>query len=77
MLALAAALILSPGLAAWPQQTSFQLLTERKVMIPMRDGVKLAANIFRPDAPGRFPVVLLRTCYGRTGEPPNEMRCAE
>jgi putative CocE/NonD family hydrolase len=66
LLALTAAFILSTGLAAWPQQTGDQILTERKVMIPMRDGVKLAANIFRPDAPGRFPVVLLRTCYGRT-----------
>jgi uncharacterized protein len=31
----------------------------------MRDGVKLRATIFRPDAAGAFPAVLLRTPYGR------------
>jgi len=29
----------------------------------MRDGVSLSADVFRPDAPGRFPVVLVRTPY--------------
>jgi uncharacterized protein len=39
---------------------------EEKVPVPMRDGVKLAAEIFRPDAPGRFPVLLLHR-YFREG----------
>src|ERR1039458_550769 len=38
---------------------------EPDVMIPMRDGTKLAANIFRPKADGRFPVILMRTPYGK------------
>jgi putative CocE/NonD family hydrolase len=38
---------------------------ERKVMISMRDGVKLAADIYRPDADAKFPVILQRTPYGR------------
>jgi len=29
----------------------------------MRDGVSLSADVFRPDAPGRFPVILVRTPY--------------
>jgi hypothetical protein len=29
----------------------------------MRDGVKLATDIYRPDGPGRYPVVLVRTPY--------------
>ena len=37
-------------------------------MIPMRDGTKLAANIFRPKADGRFPVILMRTPYGKPDE---------
>ncbi|MCD6049171.1 MAG: hypothetical protein K0Q55_574 [Verrucomicrobia bacterium] len=41
---------------------------QKKVMIPMRDGTKLAANIFLPKEAGRFPVVLMRTPYGRPGE---------
>lgn len=39
---------------------------EAKVPVPMRDGVKLAAEIFRPDAPGKFPVLLLHR-YFREG----------
>ena len=31
---------------------------ERNVRIPMPDGVTLAADLFRPDAPGRYPVVI-------------------
>ncbi len=33
------------------------------VGIPMRDGVALATDIYRPEAPGRFPVILVRTPY--------------
>jgi predicted acyl esterase len=33
--------------------------------IPMRDGVTLSANIFRPDKSGKFPVIILRTPYGK------------
>lgn len=35
------------------------------VRVPMRDGVTLSANIFRPDKPGKFPVIILRTPYGK------------
>jgi len=34
-------------------------------MVPMRDGVRLAADIVRPDAPGRFPVLVTRGPYGK------------
>lgn len=33
------------------------------VRIPMRDGVKVSADIYLPDAPGPFPTVLVRTPY--------------
>ena len=33
--------------------------------VPMRDGVNLSANIFRPGAPGRYPAILLRTPYNK------------
>jgi putative CocE/NonD family hydrolase len=36
-----------------------------RVHIPMRDGIRLEANIFRPSGPGRWPVVLMRTPYGK------------
>ncbi len=35
-------------------------------MIPMRDGKRLATDIYRPRGEGPFPVVLSRTPYGRT-----------
>ena len=36
--------------------------------IPMRDGVTLAADIYRPANPGRYPVVLMRTPYNKNGD---------
>ena len=34
----------------------------------MRDGVRLSTNIYRPDAPGKFPVLLTRSPYGNGGK---------
>ncbi len=34
-----------------------------EMFMPMRDGVELAANVYRPAGPGPFPVILLRTPY--------------
>ena len=38
---------------------------ERDVPVPMRDGVILRAHVFRPDTPGPYPVLVLRTPYGK------------
>jgi len=38
-----------------------------EVFIAMRDGVKLAANVYLPDGPGPWPVVLTRTPYLKDG----------
>jgi uncharacterized protein len=38
-----------------------------EVFMPMRDGAKLAANVFKPDGPGPWPVVLMRTPYIKDG----------
>jgi uncharacterized protein len=38
------------------------------VRAKMRDGVQLVADIYRPKAEGKFPVLLQRTPYSRTGE---------
>ena len=50
---------------------AYDVVCER-VMIPMRDGVRLATDIYFPalngqSAPGPFPVILERTPYDRTG----------
>jgi len=59
-------LALVPAYAA--EQADLPYLFQKKVMIPMRDGVKLAANIYMPKEKGVYPVVLVRTPYGKPGE---------
>jgi putative CocE/NonD family hydrolase len=41
------------------------VVTERDVKVRMRDGVILRANVFRPDHGGPYPVLVLRTPYGK------------
>lgn len=40
------------------------IIVEKNVMLPMRDGVRLATDIYRPSGAGKYPVVLIRTLYG-------------
>jgi len=47
---------------------AYAIVIERGVGITMRDGVKLRADIYRPNAPGKFPVLLVRTPYDKTRE---------
>ena len=41
---------------------------EPGVRVKLRDGIQLVADIYRPIADGRFPVMLERTPYNRAGE---------
>ena len=79
-LGLATLLCLSPllvRLAPEPLQAQarplpqFEVLAFRNQMIPMRDGVRLAADVYRPAlagaaVEGKFPVILERTPYGKS-----------
>jgi predicted acyl esterase len=38
---------------------------EKNVYVPMRDGVRLAVDIYRPDMPGKFPALLGMSPYGK------------
>lgn len=42
---------------------------EKNIAAPMRDGVILRADVYRPDAEGRFPVLLQRTPYSKNPGP--------
>ncbi len=42
-----------------------KVVTERDVAVPMRDGVVLRANVFRPATGGPYPVLVMRTPYGK------------
>lgn len=46
-------------------QKQFNITEERDVSVPMRDGVELAVNVFRPDADGPFPAIFGMAGYGK------------
>jgi putative CocE/NonD family hydrolase len=52
--------------AALPAE-NHEVTVERSVAAKMRDGVTLRADIYRPKAEGRYPVLLVRTPYDKTG----------
>src|SRR3984885_7217487 len=68
-----AALLSSALLAIRSDKVSSRDSTENKndqaikqsVEIPMRDGITLRADIWRPSSDGLFPVLVYRTPYGR------------
>lgn len=43
------------------------ILIEKNVMVPMHDGIQLAANVYRLDGAGPLPVILARTPYDKDG----------
>jgi putative CocE/NonD family hydrolase len=52
----------------------YGIVIAKDVMVPMRDGVRLATDIYRPacngePAPGRFPTILGRTSYDKNSVP--------
>jgi putative CocE/NonD family hydrolase len=55
-------------------EVRYGVVLSHDVMVPMRDGVRLATDIHRPalngvPALGKFPVILERTPYGKDGGP--------
>ena len=46
--------------------TAAQVLVERNVMAPMRDGVRLAADIYRPNDDEQYPVLVHRIPYNKS-----------
>ncbi|WP_430420372.1 CocE/NonD family hydrolase [Phenylobacterium sp.] len=70
-LRLAAALAVPAPALAFPAHGPNRVTVQRDVMVAMRDGVKLATDIYRPadgdtPLPGPFPVILERTPYGKS-----------
>jgi hypothetical protein len=41
-----------------PATTAYKVLIEKDVDVPMRDGARLKADVFRPDDSGKFPAIL-------------------
>ncbi len=47
---------------------NYKVLVQQNVPVKMRDGVILRADVYRPDAPGKFPVLLERTPYNKAAK---------
>lgn len=55
----------------------YEVTVERNAAAKMRDGVTLRADIYRPKADGKFPVLLVRTPYDKQGIMNFGLRAAE
>ncbi|HEX8151063.1 MAG TPA: CocE/NonD family hydrolase [Pyrinomonadaceae bacterium] len=51
-----------------PAVGRFEVAVENGVRVKMRDGVTLAADLYRPKGEGKFPVLVERTPYSRKGD---------
>ena len=56
------------NVASATAQTLYRVAIEQSVKVKMRDGVVLAADIYRPVSDEKFPVLLERTPYNRADE---------
>ena len=59
-------LSLAPGMVQ--AAAEHEIVVERNVAAKMRDGVTLRADVYRPKAEGKYPVLLVRTPYDRRNE---------
>ncbi len=53
------------ALFAFPASSEDTFVREADVAVPMRDGVELRADVWRPPGPGPFPTLVYRTPYDR------------
>jgi len=60
-------------LLAAPRLAGQSARVDTGVAIPMRDGVVLRADLYRPLSDGRFPVLVHRTPYSRVEAPPDPL----
>jgi uncharacterized protein len=64
-----------PAGAPYPRPAGTHEVTiERRVMVPMRDGVRLATDLYRPtDIAGPLPTILMRTPYNKGANPAGDV----
>jgi putative CocE/NonD family hydrolase len=63
---------LKPQTSGAASEPRYEVIVSKNVMVPMRDGVRLAIDIYRPalnglPVEGKFPVILERTPYNKDG----------
>jgi len=54
-----------------PELLYENMVHERDVMVPMRDGVRLCIDTCRPDAPGKFPALLAFSLFNKDMQTPD------
>ncbi|KAH7111714.1 Alpha/Beta hydrolase protein [Dactylonectria estremocensis] len=66
---------ISKGHRLSPEHKAFEVDTifEKDITLPMRDGVKLYADVFRPKTSEKVPAILVWSPYGKTGNGPNSL----
>ncbi len=80
-------LLLSISLCCYPNlfaqagtpgsKAEFQVRIDFNQRVKMSDGVELSADVYRPEAEGRFPVILVRTPYNKGSEFKNQVYLTE
>jgi hypothetical protein len=67
------ALMMMSHLQAWEAPEAYpptnDIHVENRVAVPMRDGVNLYADVYRPAADGKYPVIVSRTPYSTERAP--------
>src|SRR5579862_5682997 len=76
LLLAATAMALVMARTARADETPFAVSVTSDIMVPMRDGTRLATDLYRPardgaPAPGRFPALLMRTPYDKSLRAPS------
>ncbi|MDY0168848.1 MAG: CocE/NonD family hydrolase [Thermoguttaceae bacterium] len=72
-IALLSVLLLLAATSAFGREAEYDIAVETDVMVPMRDGVRLATDIYRPakdgePLEGRLPTILTRLPYNKDGQ---------
>lgn len=65
--------LIAPALLKAARTKTFNSSAVSTIQVAMRDGVKLSTNVYRPavdekEVAGKFPVLVTRTPYGKSGE---------
>ena len=47
------------------------MIEERDIVVAMRDGTRLAVDVYRPDAPGKYPVLYASALHNKDIQGPD------
>src|SRR5262249_41916116 len=72
LLACAVCLLLPPAVRGQvpkvgTSEARFEVVVEKDILVPVRDGTRLALDLYRPATPDKYPVLLARTPYNKNG----------